>query len=98
MPVNVIMYIYAMQLDCNFVRMAYDYARMCVWLCSPMLCSQLVTKYACVYDYAHLSYAVSLWLCMHAHVTMHIYAMLLTCTYVCMSMYASALVMHIYAM
>ena len=47
---------------------------------------------------AHLSCAVSLGLCMHVHVTMHIYAILLIFTYVCLSMYESALVMHIYAM
>ena len=56
-------------------------------LCAFMLCSQLITMYACACDYAHLSYVVSLWLCMHVHAIMHIYAIPLACIYACMSMW-----------
>ena len=53
LKMHVIMYIYAMQ-------SAHSYARMSMWLCIFMLCSQLVTMHACACDYAYLSYSISL--------------------------------------
>ena len=53
MHVRVIMHIHAMQPACN-------YACMSMWLCTFMLCRQLVTMHACAFDYAHLCYAASL--------------------------------------
>ena len=66
------MHIYAEQTACG-------YACMCMWLCISMLCSQLVIMNAWACDYAHLCCADCLWLCMHVHVIMHIYAMQRVC-------------------
>ena len=87
-------------------------------LCTFLLCSQLITMYACACDYAHLIYVVATFLlrssqlCVHEHVTPHIYAMRSACDYACMcmwlctsmlcsqlvTMYARAWAMHLYAM
>ena len=69
---HVAMHIYAM-------KSARGYACMCMWLCISMLCSQLVIMNAWACDHAHLCCADSLWLCMHVHVIMHIYAMQRVC-------------------
>ena len=53
MHVRLIRHIYAMQSACNQVCM-------CIWLCTFKLCSQHMTMHACVWDHAHLRYAVNL--------------------------------------
>ena len=108
------MHIYAMQSAC-------DYACMCMWLFTSMSCSQIILCMLCIQlvimnawacDYAHLCCADSLWLCMHVHVIMHIYAMQPACNYVCKSLSYAILchavilwlcmpvhvIMHIYVM
>ena len=81
---HVTMHIYVMQSAC-------DYACMCMWLCTSMLCCQPVTMHAWACDYSYLCYSVSLWLCMHVHVILHIYAMQSSCNYACMSMWQCTL-------
>ena len=88
---------------------ACDYARTCMWLCAPMLCSQLVTKHACAYMPIFATQSACS-LCVHEHVTMHIYALrsardyACMCMWLCISMLCSqrnyesmAFFMHIYA-
>ena len=74
------MHIYAMQPVCNYVCM-------CMWLCAFKLCSKLVNMFACACDYANFCYAVILQLCVHEHVTMHIYALRSARDYACMCMW-----------
>ena len=68
------------------------YACMYMWLCTFMLCYQLLTMHAIyatgkvisvIPRSSSVSYANSLWLCLHVHVTMHIYAMWSVSDYAC---------------
>ena len=74
------MHIYALQPACNHVCL-------CMWLCAFKICSKLLTMFACACDNAHFCYAVSSQLCVHEHVTIHIYAMRSACDYSCMCMW-----------
>ena len=58
---------------------------MCMWLfIHDMHQFVIMNTWAC--EYAHLWWADSLWLCMHVHVIMPIYAMQSVCNYVCKSL------------
>ena len=97
-----VMQFYATQSSC-------DYACLCMWLCTSKSCSQLVTKHACAYMHIFDTQSACS-LCVHEHVTMHIYALrsardyACMCMWLCISMICSqrnyesmAFFMHIYA-
>ena len=84
---HVTMHIYAVQTAC-------DYACMCMWLCTSMLCSQFVTMYAkawamhlCAMQSSRDYVCLCMWLCTFTpcsqFVTLHARA----CEYACMCMW-----------